>query len=346
MTGDSSAAKILVTGGAGYVGSHAVRAFLEAGYDVLVLDNLSTGFSFATGDAELIVGDVGDPRVLEILFGRHRFQAVLHFAGHIWVSESIRNPAQYYRNNVTKALTLFETAAAHKVPHVILSSTAAVYGDPTADLLSEELPPAPTTPYGASKMMAERLLADIAAASGMTYAILRYFNVAGADPKARLGEATPDNRHLIKIACETALGLRQSMQLNGTDYPTADGSCIRDYLHVDDLANAHLDALRYLKNGGRSTICNCGYGRGWSNRKVIEMVKEVSGVDFDVQEGPRRQGDPAKLVASSDRIKALMGWTPHYDDLRVIVQTAWCWEKVWQERKLDMTDHVALCRSA
>lgn len=346
MPGSSSAAKILVTGGAGYVGSHAVRALSDAGYDVVVLDDLSTGFSFAVSDANLVVGDVGDPEILQTLFGQHRFLAVLHFAGHIWVGESIRDPAKYYRNNVASALNLFETAARHHVPHLVLSSTAAVYGEPRATRLKESLPLAPTTPYGASKMMAERLLADIAASSGMTFAILRYFNVAGADPASRIGEATPDNRHIIKIACEAALGLRPGMQLNGTDYPTDDGTCIRDYLHVDDLAMAHLDALRYLKNGGSSTICNCGYGRGLSNRQIIEMVKEVSGVDFDVREGPRRVGDPAHLVACNDRIKNLLGWTPRYDDLRYIIETAWRWEGVWQERKLDMTDHVAFSRSA
>lgn len=338
--------KVLVTGGAGYIGSHVVKALIEVGHDVVVLDNLSTGFSFAVGEAELIVGDVGDDVALRRLFGKYRFDAVLHFAGHIWVDESIRKPAKYYSGNVANALKLFEAAAASQVPHIVFSSTAAVYGEPAANPLDETLPPLPTTPYGASKMMAERLLADIASASGMSYAILRYFNVAGADPAARIGEATLENKHIIKIACETALGLRPGMWLNGTDYPTADGSCIRDYIHVEDLARAHLDALRYLRNGGPSTICNCGYGHGRSNRQVIEMVKEVSGVDFDLQEGPRRPGDPAELIACNKKIKDLFGWTPRHDDLRYIVKTAWRWEKVWQQKKLEVTDHVALSLSA
>jgi UDP-glucose 4-epimerase len=195
-------------------------------------------------------------------------------------------------------------------------------------------------------MMAERMLTDIAASSDMSFAILRYFNVAGADPEASIGEATPDNQHIVKIACEAALGLRPGMQLNGTDYPTADGTCIRDYIHVEDLASAHLDALGYLRKGGQSTVCNCGYGRGQSNRQVIEMVKEVSGVDFHVKEGPRRAGDPARLIASNEKIKKLMGWEPRHDDLRHIIETAWRWEKVWQRKKREMTNHARPSRSA
>ena len=277
LSSQTSTAKCLVTGGAGYIGSHVVKALTKAGCHVVVLDNLTTGFAWAVGDADLVVGDVGDRLVLEALFEDHDFDAVLHFAGHIWVGESVRNPAKYYQNNVTNALNLFEAAARHSVPHVVFSSTAAIYGEPGADLLTESLPSAPINPYGASKMMAERILADIAAASDMTFCILRYFNVAGADPEAKIGEATPDNQHIIKIACETALGLRPAMHLHGTDYPTPDGTCVRDYIHVEDLARAHLDALDYLREGGQSTICNCGYGYGRSNRQVIEMVKEVSG---------------------------------------------------------------------
>lgn len=345
MPGDNARTKILVTGGAGYIGSHAVKALIETGHTVTVLDNLATGHAFAVGDADLVVGDVGDRELLENLFKEGGFDAVLHFAGHIWVGESVRDPVKYYRNNVTNALSLFE-AASHHVPHLVFSSTAAVYGEPTVDLLDENLPSLPINPYGASKMMAERLLTDIARASDMTFAILRYFNVAGADPKSQIGEATPDNQHIIKIACEAALGLRPGMRLNGTDYPTADGTCIRDYVHVEDLAHAHLDALNYLKGGGQSTICNCGYGKGFSNRQVIEMVKDVSGVDFDLQEGPRREGDPSKLIAGNDKIKTLFGWEPRHNDLRHIIETAWHWEQAWQKRKLELINHVPLSRQA
>ncbi len=345
MPQKTAIAKTLVTGGAGYIGSHVVKTLIEAGHDVVVLDNLSTGFAFAVGDADLVIGDVGDRVLLQSLFEEHRFHAVLHFAAHIWVGESVRDPARYYRNNVANALNLFETAASNHVPHLVFSSTAAVYGEPPQALLDETLPSAPINPYGASKMMAERMLTDIASASGMSFAILRYFNVAGADPQARIGEATPDNQHIIKIACEAALGLRPGMQLNGTDYPTTDGTCIRDYIHVEDLARAHLDALNYLRAGGSSTTCNCGYGRGQSNRQIIEMVKAVSGVDFDVTIGPRRAGDPPQLVASNDKIKKHLGWEPRHDDLRHIIETAWQWEKVWQRKKHEMTGHAPLSRS-
>ena len=346
MSGETSSAKVLVTGGAGYIGSHVVKALVDAGHEVFVLDNLSTGHEWAVGGGDLIVGDVGDQAMLAPLFNAHRFDAVLHFAAHIWVGESVRDPVKYYRNNVANALNLFNAAASHQVPHLVFSSTAAVYGEPPLDLLDENLPSAPINPYGASKMMAERILTDIAASSDMSFAILRYFNVAGADPEASIGEATPDNQHIVKIACETALGLRPGMQLNGTDYPTPDGTCIRDYIHVADLARAHLDAFDYLRRGGRSTVCNCGYGRGLSNRQVIEMVKEVSGVDFHVKMGPRRAGDPARLIASNEKIKRLMGWEPRHDDLRHIIETAWRWEQVWQRKKLEMTNHARHSRSA
>ena len=324
--------RILVTGGAGYIGSHVVKALRERNEDVVVFDNLSTGFAWATGDAELVVGDLGDARALDALFGRHQFEAILHFAAKIWVGESVRDPARYYRNNVVNALNLFETAARHDVSHVIFSSTAAVYGEPDVAVLDETLKSAPINPYGASKMMTERLLSDIAKASEMTFAVLRYFNVAGADPNGEIGEATPDNSHLVKIACETAFGLRDAMFINGTDYPTDDGTCIRDFIHVDDLANAHVAALHHLRQGGASTVLNCGYGHGQSVREVIDMVKDVANVDFKVVEGPRRLGDPPRLVASNAKIKAELGWRPRHDDLRYIVQTAWRWEQTLQKR--------------
>lgn len=328
--------KVLVTGGAGYIGSHVVKALRKSGADVVVFDNLSTGFAWAVGDAELIIGDLGDRCALDTLFAEHRFDAVLHFAAHIWVGESVADPAKYYRNNVANALNLFDATARHHVPHLVFSSTAAVYGEPTIDLLDETLPSAPINPYGASKMMAERLLTDIAQASGMTFAILRYFNVAGADPDGQIGEATPDNHHIVKIACETALGLRSHMQINGTDYPTPDGTCLRDYIHVADLAEAHLDALTYLREGGSSDVFNCGYGHGQSVREVIDMVKKTSGVDFDVREGQRRIGDPSKLVAANTKIKTTLGWQPRYDDLSIIIETAWRWERTWQHDKTNV----------
>ncbi|MEZ5935979.1 MAG: UDP-glucose 4-epimerase GalE [Alphaproteobacteria bacterium] len=338
--------QLLVTGGAGYVGSHVVKALAGHGEDVVVFDNLSTGVDWAVQDAELVVGDLGDRQALDALFRRHRFEAVLHFAAHIWVGESVRKPVKYYRNNVANALNLFETARQHGVPHLIFSSTAAVYGEPDADLIDESLPVAPINPYGASKMMAERLLADIAAASDMTYAVLRYFNVAGADPEGRIGEVTPDNSHLIKIACETALGLRAAMSINGTDYPTPDGTCIRDYIHVEDLAAAHVAALAHLRRGNPSLICNCGYGHGQSVRAVIDMVKAVTGMDFEVREGPRRPGDPTRLVASNARIRSLFDWQPRHDDLRFIVETAWRWERILQDRCSDGPEAGRLVRSA
>jgi len=336
--------KLLVTGGAGYIGSHVVKALTDQHEEVVVFDNLSTGFAWSVEQAHLVVGDLGDRQGLEALFERHRFDAVLHFAANIWVGESMRDPAKYYRNNVTNALNLFDLASRHQVPHVIFSSTAAVYGEPDIELLDESLPSAPINPYGASKMMAERLLKDIAEATDMTFAILRYFNVAGAHAGGRIGEATPHNSHLVKIACETAIGLRQAMAINGTDYPTADGTCIRDYIHVDDLAAAHVAALHHLRRGNASITCNCGYGHGQSVRDVIDMVKDVSGADFDVKEGPRRPGDPPKLVADNAKIRSLLDWQPRHDDLRFIVETAWQWEQTLKEKRAH--EATALSRSA
>ncbi len=333
--------RVLVVGGAGYIGSHIVKSLIESGRDVLVFDNLSTGHAWAVGDADLVIGDLGDREALERLFIEHQFDAVLHFAGHIWVGESIANPIKYYRNNVAASLNLFEEVARYNVPHVVFSSTAAVYGEPDISLLDETLPSAPINPYGTSKMMVERMLIDIAATSGMTFAILRYFNVVGADAGGRIGEATPNNSHIMKVACETALGLRPSMQINGTDYPTPDGTCLRDYIHVEDLASAHLDALHYLERGGRSTTLNCGYGHGQSVRQVIDMVKDVSGVDFDISEGPRRIGDPPKLIAENAKIKQLLHWKPRHDNLRYIVETAWRWEQIWQVKKALFVDQAA-----
>ncbi len=331
----AKACDVLVTGGAGYIGSHVTRLLAEAGHRVVVYDNLSTGHAWAVLGAELVVGDLGDRERLAAVLDERRFDAVLHFAAHIWVPESIRAPAKYYRNNVANALGLFELSAQRGVRQMVFSSTAAVYGEPDGALIDETMPLAPINPYGTSKMMAERILMDIAAASELRYAILRYFNVAGADPQGRIGEATPDNHHLIKLACETALGLRPAMRIHGTDYPTPDGTCVRDYIHVDDLARAHLAALDYLEAGGASTVLNCGYGHGSSVRMVLDTVRRVTGVDFPIEIGPRRPGDPAVLVAGNAKIRRLLGWQPRHDDLEIIVRTAWTWEQALQARRAD-----------
>jgi UDP-glucose 4-epimerase len=329
----ASRARVLVTGGAGYIGSHVVLRLAAAGHEVVVLDNLSTGHPWAVQDGELVVADLADRQRLGALLEERRFAAVMHFAASIWVGESVRDPVKYYTNNTVNALNLFAAAARAGVPLVVFSSTAAVYGQPAVDPIDETTPLAPINPYGAAKMMAERMLSDIAAANGMRTAILRYFNVAGADPAGRIGEATPDNSHLVKVACEVAMGLRERLVVNGTDYPTPDGTCIRDYIHVDDLAAAHVAALGYLLDGGQSTVLNCGYGHGTSVRDVLDMVAEVSGIELPIAVGPRRPGDPARLVAATHRIRRVLGWRPQHDDLRRIVETAWRWEQELARRR-------------
>jgi UDP-glucose 4-epimerase len=332
MTMRDDGRPVLVTGGAGYIGSHVVRRLVADGRQVVVYDNLSTGHAWAVLGAELAVGDLGDRDRLEALFADRKFDAVLHFAASIWVGESVREPARYYRNNVVNALGLFELAARHGVSGIVFSSTAAVYGEPGVPVIEESTPLAPVNPYGASKMMAERMLMDIARASGLRYVVLRYFNVAGADLEGRIGEATPDNSHLVKVACEAAFGVRPGMKINGVDYPTPDGTCVRDYIHVEDLAAAHVEALSYLGQGGQSEVFNCGYGRGFSVREVIDTVVRVSGVAIPVEESARRPGDPPMLVASNAKIRRMLGWQPRHDDLEFIVQTAWAWEQKLQAR--------------
>ncbi len=324
--------RVLVTGGAGYVGSHVALRLLEAGAEVVVLDDLSTGHPWAVLGAPLVVADVGDRKRLRALLQSGRFDALVHLAARIWVGESVRDPDGYYLANAARAFLLFGEAARAGVRCVVHSSTAAVYGEPADGPLDEEAPLLPINPYGASKMMAERALADIARAHGQRYAILRYFNVAGADPEARIGEATPNNTHLIKVALEAALGLRPELAIHGTDYPTPDGTCIRDYIHVEDLAAAHVLALRALAEGERRLVLNCGYGRGFSVREVVDMVERVTGRRLPVVEGPRRAGDPAVLVAACQRIRDRLGWRPRFDDLAVIVATAWRWEQRLQAR--------------
>ncbi len=325
-------AKVLVTGGAGYIGSHAARELQRDGHDVVIYDNLSSGFRWAVGDTPLIVADVADrAKLSEILFGQE-FDALMHFAANIWVGESVRDPVKYYSNNTANALGVFDTCARAGVKHVVFSSTAAVYGQPAVDPIPESTPLAPINPYGASKMMSERLLGDIAAAFDMRYIALRYFNVAGADPDGDLGEATPDNSHLVKVACETAYGLRERMFINGVDYPTPDGTCIRDYIHVSDLARAHVAALDYLLQGGASQALNCGYGHGYSVRQVLDMVQTVVGRPLPIEAGPRRPGDPPSLVAQTAKIAEVLGWSPIYDDLNTIVGSAWRWEQTYNQK--------------
>ena len=319
---------VLVTGGAGYIGSHMVLALLDAGRDVVVLDNLTTGRrELVPAGARLVVGDIADGALLLRLIARHGIGAVVHFAGSIVVPESVADPLGYYLNNTVRTRALIETCVLAGVKHFIFSSTAAVYGIPAANPVGEDAPTAPISPYGTSKLMTELMLRDTAAAHELRYVALRYFNVAGADPRGRSGQATPRATHLIKVASEAALGRRDGMEVFGEDYPTPDGTGVRDYIHVADLAEAHVLALGHLERGGGSLTLNCGYGRGHSVRETIAAVKRASGVDFAVRHGPRRAGDPPALVAKSDLIRAKLGWQPRFDDLDTIVAHALGWER-------------------
>lgn len=325
---------VLVTGGAGYIGSHMVLELLDAGEKVVVLDNLSTGFRWAVDPrAELVVGDIGDQDLTRAVIKKHNVDAIIHFAGSIVVPDSVVDPLGYYNNNTVKSRALMEVAVATGVKHFIFSSTAAVYGNPKDNPVSEEAPPAPMSPYGSSKLMTEIMLADTGHAHGLRYVALRYFNVAGADPEGRSGQSTPRATHLIKVACETALGQRSHMEVFGTDYETPDGTCLRDYIHVRDLARAHMSALAYLRSGGSSDVFNCGYSKGYSVLEVIDAVKRVSGVDFEVRMAPRRAGDPAAIVAKSEKIRSVLGWAPELDDLDKIVAHALAWEDKLAELK-------------
>ncbi|MBA3544073.1 MAG: UDP-glucose 4-epimerase GalE [Chthoniobacterales bacterium] len=326
---------VLVTGGAGYIGGHMVLALLDAGEKIVVLDDLSTGFRWAVpAAAKFIIGDVGNAALVDAILAQHEIDAIAHFAAKIVVPESIGDPLCYYLNNTAKARNLLECAVRGKIKHFIFSSTAAVYGEPAVTPVDETVPLAPINPYGRSKLMTEWMLEDAAKAHGLKFAILRYFNVAGADPKGRLGQSTLSATHLIKVAVQAALGLRPGLEVFGTDYPTRDGTCIRDYIQVSDLVAAHLMALDCLRKGGKSLICNCGYGRGFSVLEVVDAVKQVSGADFKVRISGRRPGDPASLVACPKRIKAVLGWTPKYDDLPTIVSQALDWERQLHNKSL------------
>jgi UDP-glucose 4-epimerase len=319
---------VLVTGGAGYIGSHMVLELLDAGEKVVVIDNLSTGFRWAVAPgAKLVVGDVSDAELVKATIKDNNVTAIIHFAGSIVVPESVADPLWYYKNNTSNSRGLMQAAVETGVKNFIFSSTAAVYGNPKENPVSEMAVPAPMSPYGSSKLMTEVMLADTAIAHDFRYVALRYFNVAGADPQGRSGQSTPRATHLIKVACETALGKRAQMEVFGTDYPTEDGTCIRDYIHVKDLARAHMSALAHLRKGGASNIYNCGYSQGFSVHQVIAAVKRVSGNDFPVKLSPRRAGDPAAIVAASAKIRSELGWVPEHDDIDQIVAQALAWEK-------------------
>ncbi|MBX3524747.1 MAG: UDP-glucose 4-epimerase GalE [Rhodoblastus sp.] len=319
---------ILVTGGAGYIGSHMALELLDAGEKVVVLDNLSTGFRWAVPDkATLVVGDFGDTDLVTETLARYDIEEIIHFAAKIVVPESVSDPLGYYLNNTAKARGLLECAVDSGVKHFIFSSTAAVYGDPEQNPVTEDERLKPISPYGRSKLMVEWMLEDTAKATPLSYVALRYFNVAGADPQGRSGQSTPNATHLIKVAVQTALGMRKGIDVYGVDYATPDGSCLRDYIHVTDLARAHLDALRHLRGGGDSLVCNVGYQRGYSVLEVIDVVKKVSGVDFPVKIVGRRPGDPAAIVASNERIRTKLGWSPQHDNLEEIVRQALDWER-------------------
>jgi UDP-glucose 4-epimerase len=318
---------ILVTGGAGYIGSHVVKLLGENKENIIVLDNLSKGFKEAVLYGELIVGNTGDKELVSKILQHYKVDTVMHFAAHTIVPESVSNPLKYYGNNTCNTRNLLECCQAHNVKHFIFSSTAAVYGMPADEAVNEQSPLAPINAYGTSKLMSEWMLRDLSNASNLKYVSLRYFNVAGCDPDGKIGQSTPGATLLTKVACETAIGKRQSISIFGTDYPTKDGTGVRDYIHVVDLADAHIKALNYLRNGGDSITLNCGYGHGYSVREVLDAVKRVSNVNFITKEEDRRPGDPAILVSQADKIGHALGWKPKYDDLDLIVRTSFEWEK-------------------
>ena len=318
---------LLITGGAGYIGSHVLYELRARGEQTVVVDDLSRGFRRAVLDTPLVVADVGDRQAVREILGSHRVETVLHFAAHTIVPESVRRPLRYYGNNTCATRSLIECCIESGVRHFVFSSTAAVYGTPQTGHADEATPTAPINPYGTSKLMSEWMLRDASAASGMRYVALRYFNVAGSHTSGRIGQSTREATLLIKVACEAAVGKRPHVSVYGTDYPTPDGTGVRDYIHVEDLATAHLDALSWLRGGGASTTLNVGYGHGYSVREVLASVERVSGRRLTIREEPRREGDPALLVARAERIRAALGWQPRLDDLDAIVRSSLAWEE-------------------
>lgn len=319
--------KIFISGGAGYIGSHVVKALGSLGHEIVVYDNLSTGFSKAITHGELVEGDLSDSKKLDQLFLKEKFDAVFHFAGNIVVSESIGNPLKYYHNNTVNSLNLLTVVHKYNVNKFIFSSSCAVYGVPEDGLCSENSPTNPINPYGRSKLMTELMLKDLSYISNLRYVSLRYFNVAGADLDGQIGQSLQESTHLIKNACEVAVGKYPSIKIFGTDYPTPDGTCIRDYVHVTDLADAHVKAFDYLVKGGKSEVLNCGYGHGFSVNEVLAKFQEVTGVKIKIEHAQRRPGDPPCLVAKLGRINSLIGWAPKYDNLDLIIKSAYEWEK-------------------
>jgi UDP-glucose 4-epimerase len=322
-----SRSSILVTGGAGYIGSHVVLQLRALGEQVVVLDDLSTGFKQAVLDTPLVVGKVGDRDVVMDILQKHQVDTVLHFAAHTIVPESVSNPLKYYGNNTCSTRNLLQCCVETGVRNFVFSSTAAVYGIPKEDFASESSPNAPINAYGTSKLMSEWMLRDVAASSPLRYVALRYFNVAGSDTSGRIGQATAKATLLIKVACEASVGKRPHVSVYGSDYPTPDGTGVRDYIHVEDLATAHVDALSYLRKGGDSRVLNVGYGHGYSVREVLKSVERVAGQPLTIREEPRRAGDPPILVARADQVRSVLGWKPRLDHLDTIVKTSLEWEK-------------------
>ncbi|HTU67446.1 MAG TPA: UDP-glucose 4-epimerase GalE [Steroidobacteraceae bacterium] len=320
-----------MTGGAGYIGSHTVLQLVARGERVVVLDDLSTGFRQAVRDVPLVVGNVGDRKITDALLAEHKVDTIIHFAAHTIVPESVSNPLKYYGNNTCSTRSLLEAASNAGVKHFVFSSTAAVYGIPATGLASEDSPNAPINAYGTSKLMSEWMLRDLSAATSLRHVVLRYFNVAGSDPQGRIGQSTRAATLLVKVACEAAVGKRSHLSVFGSDYPTPDGTGVRDYIHVEDLARAHLSALDYLRAGGQSLTANCGYGHGYSVREVLQSVERVAGVKLTIKEEPRRAGDPPSLVAKTDKVRTVLGWTPKLDDIDTIVRTSLDWERKLQK---------------
>ncbi len=323
---------ILVTGGAGYIGSHTVRQLGEQNRRVVTLDNLSKGFREHVLFGDFVEGDTADSELVARILRDHQVETVIHFAAHTVVPESVADPLEYYRNNTCATRNLLACCAEAGVKHFVFSSTAAVYGIPEQDKCWEDTPTRPINPYGMSKLMSEYMLRDLAVASDLRYVILRYFNVAGSDPEGRIGQSTPGATLLMKVAAEQALGKREALYIFGTDYPTPDGTGVRDYIHVEDLADAHLKAIDYLGAGGESQILNCGYGHGYSVREVLDTVQRVHGSALNIIEEARRPGDPPALIAGADKVREVLGWTPRYDDLEAIARSSLNWERKLVER--------------